>query len=346
MTPEQLAREFGHRIVAHRNKLAGKADDAVQVLYGLHRCATVIEEQRVEHRTAAKEAASTWDGKGHQRFEFRTGRIGLRLRQTGDAAEQAEQAVAGATSAITTGHTAAQRLVDEYTAKAAQVLRAGMSATGVGSTAALVAAVATVSDQLVPHYTRESASNLRKAHGELEDAARKLRGLTKELTHDGFADPGQKHEAKPSGKGGKGGKKVRTILGAARRNLGYQESGNNINKFGPPGQPWCSYFATDMWRKAGVNIPNYGFTGDVYRWGQEHGKSYGANNLGQARPGDVLLFGTGPENTSTSTHIGIVERVEGNTVWTIEGNAGPGTNQVVRNKHTLSSATFYGGVHP
>ena len=351
MTPEQLAQQFGHQIVAHRDKLAAKADDAVQVMYALHKSASVLETQRAEHREAANAARADWHGRGSERFEFRSGRINLRMRQTRDVAEDAERAVTSAMSAVSGSFTAAERLVAEYNGAASGVLRAGLSATGVGSTAALMQAVAKVSDELEPHYRRQSAANLRTAHGELAEAARKLRKLTKELTTDGFADPGDKDRKRGDAKrpGGKkdepkgSGKKVDTILSAARKQIGYHERGVNINKFGPAGQPWCAYFATDMWRKAGVNIPNYGFTGDVYRWGQEHGKAYGAKNLGEARPGDVLLFGTGPSSPSTSKHIGIVEKVDGNTVTLIEGNA---SDSVKRNTYTLSSATFYGGVHP
>lgn len=98
-----------------------------------------------------------------------------------------------------------------------------------------------------------------------------------------------------------------------------------------------------MWRKAGVKIPVLPFTGDVYRWGQHHDKAYGKEQLKQAKPGDVLLFGTGPQSPQTSTHIGIVEKVEGNRVTLIEGNSG---DRVRRNTHVLSPSTFYGGVHP
>ena len=98
-----------------------------------------------------------------------------------------------------------------------------------------------------------------------------------------------------------------------------------------------------MWRKAGVRIPVLPFSGDVYHWGERNGHAYGKNSLHEAKPGDVLIFGTGPQNTSTSTHIGIVEKVEGNRVTMIEGNSG---DAVRRNTHTLSASTFYGGVHP
>jgi hypothetical protein len=98
-----------------------------------------------------------------------------------------------------------------------------------------------------------------------------------------------------------------------------------------------------VWRESGVDIPSLPFTGDVYTWGQERGLAYDAGNLGQARPGDVLLFGSGPESTSTSTHIGIVESVDGDQVTLIEGNS---SDRVQRVTHSLSGGEFYGGVHP
>jgi cell wall-associated NlpC family hydrolase len=133
-----------------------------------------------------------------------------------------------------------------------------------------------------------------------------------------------------------------TVLRIARNQLGYREHGNNCTKFGPC-EEWCSLFATWVWRHAGVSIPSYAFTGDVFRWGQRHHLAYGRAALRQAKPGDVLLFGTGPGSTRTSTHIGIVERVGGGRVTLIEGNS---SNRVQRVTHALSTHVFYGGVRP
>jgi peptidoglycan DL-endopeptidase CwlO len=133
-----------------------------------------------------------------------------------------------------------------------------------------------------------------------------------------------------------------TVLRVARSQLGYREHGNNCTRYGPC-EEWCSLFATWVWRHAGVSIPSYAFTGDVFRWGQRHHLAYGRAALRQARPGDVLLFGTGPSTTRTSTHIGIVERVSGGRVTLIEGNS---SNRVQRVTHQLSSHVFYGGVRP
>lgn len=133
-----------------------------------------------------------------------------------------------------------------------------------------------------------------------------------------------------------------SILRIARNQLGYREHGNNCTKYGPC-EEWCALFTTWVWQHAGVHIPSYAFTGDVYRWGQRHHLAYGKQALSRAKPGDVLLFGTGPANTRTSTHIGLVEKVAGHRVTLIEGNS---ANMVRRRSYTLSGHTFYGGVRP
>jgi cell wall-associated NlpC family hydrolase len=132
------------------------------------------------------------------------------------------------------------------------------------------------------------------------------------------------------------------IVRIARSQVGYHEGLQNCNKYGPC-EEWCSLFATWVWRRAGVPIPKYAFTGAVYKWGQRHHLAYGRAALGRAQAGDVLLFGTGPSSPSTSTHIGIVVRVAGGRVTLIEGNS---RDAVRTNSYTLSGRTFYGGVRP
>ena len=149
-------------------------------------------------------------------------------------------------------------------------------------------------------------------------------------------------EEVPPGEAPPNGETEGKILDVARGELGFEEGPGDENKYGPSAA-WCSSFATWVWRESGVDIPSLPFTGDVYTWGEERGLAYDAGNLSQARPGDVLLFGTGPESTDTSTHIGIVESVNGDQVTLIEGNS---SDRVQRVDHSLSGGEFYGGVHP
>ena len=132
------------------------------------------------------------------------------------------------------------------------------------------------------------------------------------------------------------------IVRIARSQVNYHEGANNCTKYGPC-EEWCSLFATWVWRHAGVAIPKYAFTGDVFRWGQRHHLAYGRAGLRTAKPGDVLLFGTGPGSTRTSTHIGIVVSVGAGRVRLIEGNS---NDRVQAVNHPLSGSIFYGGVRP
>ncbi|MCC8247325.1 CHAP domain-containing protein [Saccharothrix luteola] len=339
MDTREMARHFAESMIGHRNSLAGKAEDAVKVQYALHQTAAGLTDQHEDQRKASKAVLEHWKGDNSEGFEKRSNRLGRQLRVTADAARDAEKIVAGVTSALTTGHTRARQAVDEYLDQAARLLDAGKA---VGTQAALLKAVAQAAD-LEPKYTKETTAAVRHVRGELEDAARKLRALEKEVEHDGVADGRAERtrgSTKPSGARARG--RSRTIISAARRELGTRENppGSNRNPYGPTA-PWCASFTTAMWRKAGVDIPILPFTGDVFRWGQRHGKAY--TSLSAVKPGDVLLFGSGPSSPATSTHIGIVEKVSGGTVTLIEGNSG---DSVRRNTHRLSSATFYGGVHP
>lgn len=142
------------------------------------------------------------------------------------------------------------------------------------------------------------------------------------------------------------------ILDAARKEIGTQESGENCSPYSSQCVSWCALFAMEMWSQGGVDVNNeeYAFTGNVFTTGQQKGTAYGADQLSQAKPGDVLLVGSSPSSASTSEHIVIVEEVNGNTVTTIEGNTnGEGSydgDGVYRKQHELSADKFYGGVSP
>ncbi|GAB3463976.1 CHAP domain-containing protein [Actinophytocola sediminis] len=338
MDSRGIAREIAGQLIAHRNTLAGKADDANRALAALSATARTVERHHDDHRTGAATATGFWEGRAADGFDRRARRLTKGLRATATSAERAEKIVASAEASLRANHRAVAHLVEEYTTTATQVLDAAKAVTGAGARAALVRAAGQVAD-LVRTYTNESTRHVRAVRGQLTDAAAELRGLTRAIEADGHHDPADRRRDRDTHRGGDRGTRIRDI---ARGQLGYREGPGNRNKYGPAG-PWCSNFATWVWRKSGVDIGILPFTGDVYQWGREHGLAYGERSLDQARPGDVLLFGTGPQSTTTSTHIGIVESVRGNEVTLLEGNS---ADQVRRVTHTLSSDTFYGGVHP
>jgi hypothetical protein len=99
-------------------------------------------------------------------------------------------------------------------------------------------------------------------------------------------------------------------------------TGYFCNPYGPC-EEWCALFATWAWQQGGVPIPSYGFTGDIYTWAAYHGAVLPPTAV--PVPGDAVLYGTGPNNTATSVHVGIVAQVwPDGAIVTIEGDAGPG----------------------
>ncbi|WP_245633782.1 CHAP domain-containing protein [Amycolatopsis jejuensis] len=356
-----VATLFADEMKTHHGKLRGKAADAQAAQQALQKAANEITEQYDVQRKAAHSLLNAWQSKANPAFERDSAKFGRDLKVTAQASRHGAQVVGEVTDALAGRHQATGKLLDEFIAKARRLIDAGYLLARNGSPAALLLAIGDVAD-LAGKYLKESSGHLKNAREEMQEAARRLRALQKELGHDGVADHGRtgKHQAhvrhrqheqhkKHQQHHGKTtvshSKKVDKILDHARHNLGFHEGPNNRNKWGPTGQPWCAYFATSMWRSAGVDIPKYGFTGDVYKWGQRHHLAYDRGAIAHnARPGDTILFGDGP-SWGHSHHIGIIEKVEGNKITTIEGNA---DDQVERITYTLPKDLhrFYGGVHP
>lgn len=337
MNTREIVQRAAKDLLEHRHKLSGKAGDADHVRISLDQAAKAIAGHRDQHRTDAATATSHWNGHSAANFDHRAQRMTAALDTTATAATNAARIVATATESVAGNRTAVNRLVEEYTTQAAGVLDTALSAKGAGAQAALTKAVAKVRE-LIAQYTNESVKHLRAAQHDLRESAKQLKALEHDVEHDHIADP-TKRKPKPAKEKHELSGKVTKI---ARGELGYHEGPGNSNKYGPAAA-WCSSFASWVWKKSGVDIPITPFTGDMYHWGQRRGTAYDSHHLNQAKPGDVLLFGTGPQSPSTSTHVGIVESVHGNTVTLIEGNS---SDRVQRVTHTLSSSTFYGGVHP
>ena len=99
-------------------------------------------------------------------------------------------------------------------------------------------------------------------------------------------------------------------------------TGYFCNPYGPC-EAWCALFATWVWRQAGIPIPSYAFTGDIYYWAADHTGLLPPTAT--PLPGDAVLYGTGPWTTSSSVHVGLVAEVwPDGAIVTVEGDAGPG----------------------
>jgi hypothetical protein len=138
----------------------------------------------------------------------------------------------------------------------------------------------------------------------------------------------------------------RIVAAAASRVYGDRRSGAFCNAYGPC-EPWCALFATAVWEAAGVDIPRYAFTGDIYYWSQLYGRVEGPQ--GRPRPGWDVLYGTGPETVDTSVHVGIVTQVwKDGFIDTVEGDAGPAKQGhygvIINGPYLISQTKIYNGV--
>jgi hypothetical protein len=102
---------------------------------------------------------------------------------------------------------------------------------------------------------------------------------------------------------------VRTaIVALAKSQIGYHDYGSYCTKYAPSlCEYWCSIFVTWVWGQNGIPIGILPFSGSVYGWSYDH--TYVLPPSATPQPGDAVLFGTSPDSTSTSTHVGIVDQV-------------------------------------
>ncbi|MGH9104669.1 MAG: CHAP domain-containing protein [Acidimicrobiales bacterium] len=145
---------------------------------------------------------------------------------------------------------------------------------------------------------------------------------------------------------GSGGR--RRIVEIAASQLGPSPDGGHFcNPYGPC-EEWCALFATWVWQRVGVPVPRYAFVGDVYDWAVRHTRVVPARQ--KPAPGDLVLYGTGPESVRASPHIGVVAQVwPDGEIDTIEGDAGPGRGgwtAVLVNGPYLPSQSFFANGMP
>jgi lysophospholipase L1-like esterase len=137
------------------------------------------------------------------------------------------------------------------------------------------------------------------------------------------------------------------IVAAARGQVGVVEGANNCNPYGFCAA-WCTMFATWTWSQAGVHVvgsrvigasPWY-FSGSLYQWALGNDR---VRAFGNARPGDIVIYGDSPGRTY---HTGVIEHVYSDgDIATIEGNLNNMVRRVSRFNPHLSSAHHPAGYH-
>ncbi len=165
------------------------------------------------------------------------------------------------------------------------------------------------------------------------------------------------------------------LLATARAEIGYHEKASNrvldsktgnagdrnytkyardldalgdVYNGGKNGYDWCDVFVdwcfiTTFGKELGMKLlcQPYRGCGAGTRYSMGYYQARGQFHRTRPQPGDQIFFGT----SKSVNHTGIVERVGGGTVYTIEGNTGGGV-QVARKFYGLNGKTILGYGRP
>lgn len=130
--------------------------------------------------------------------------------------------------------------------------------------------------------------------------------------------------------------------------LGYREGRNNDNIFGDwyglPNEPWCAMFVSYCMNKAGVLqnvVKKFASCSIGWKWFRSKGQTRNRGYIPQK--GDIIFFDWNPEKGDGIDHVGIVNNVNGEYIYTLEGNH---DDQVNIYKYHINDARIYGYAVP
>lgn len=117
------------------------------------------------------------------------------------------------------------------------------------------------------------------------------------------------------------------VLAVAEGEIGYREGKNHRNKygawFGMDGVAWCMEFVQWCYHEAGGDLPyKTASCGELLRWYQKHRPECIAK---EPVPGCIVIFDF-PRTPYDTDHTGIFERMDRETITTIDGNTSNGSD--------------------
>lgn len=131
---------------------------------------------------------------------------------------------------------------------------------------------------------------------------------------------------------------AKDIIDVAIGELNYSETGSNRTKYGAwmgmNGAAWCHMFVSWCAEQAGESaaVPKTASCSSGMAWFKKKGL-FKAKGSYTPKRGDVVYFLTG------RSHVGLVEKVSGSTLHTVEGNS---SDKVKRRTYSLSERTITG----
>lgn len=146
---------------------------------------------------------------------------------------------------------------------------------------------------------------------------------------------------------------AKDIVAIAAGEIGVKESPANSNRqkygkeYGVNGTAWCCQFVWWVFKKAGAAALFYGGKKTAYcPTLMNYYKKQGQFVTKNLKPGDVIFFDF--NGNGQPDHVGVVEKVSGRKIYTIEGNTSVGNDanggQVMR--RTRSGSVILGAARP
>ncbi len=139
------------------------------------------------------------------------------------------------------------------------------------------------------------------------------------------------------------------ITTIAKGEVGTTETGTNVTKYGSwygNQDEWCAMFVSWCANQANVStsiIPKEDYCPYMRDFFENKNRFYASKAYGGSvtpQVGDIYFKGT---NADSATHVGIIYKVSGSTIYTIEGNV---NNKVVSTSHSLTDSSFVGFGRP
>ena len=147
------------------------------------------------------------------------------------------------------------------------------------------------------------------------------------------------------------------VVAIARSQVGYRESEIDFrieedgsvsgytmygSDYGSTYGEWCAMFVTWCLKKADISNGDFPYAANCSKWKASlryRGAYEDDEDHYRPRPGDLVFFCKEDKKTNVPTHVGIVEKVEGDVITTIEGNS---YKSVLRKKYRLSNREIVG----
>lgn len=108
-------------------------------------------------------------------------------------------------------------------------------------------------------------------------------------------------------------------------------------------EAWCADFTSWVFKQAGAPLGKDGRGEDYVPFLKDWAKQQGRWKTSDPQPGDAIIFNWDGNKSANPDHVGVVVKVEGGRIYTVEGNS---SDKVNRNSYVIDAGVIQGFVNP